>query len=194
MIRSVLPYLTLACLLAGCGYAPVAGGDSGPVATTSQGQPSPGASSSPGGAAADSFSEGANLPLVKLPDGLQLADIKIGDGAVAKKGDKLSMQYTGWLSNGKKFDSSRDRGQPFDFNLGGGQVIKGWDEGIPGMKVGGKRRLVIPGDLAYGPQGSPPTIPANATLVFVVEAISVSPAAATPSPSGAASPTPSSTP
>ena len=174
--------LALACLLAGCGYAPVSSGDTGPAATTAQGQPSPGASASPGAVAADSFSDGANLPLVKLPDGLQFADIKVGDGAVATKNDKLSMQYTGWLTSAKKFDSSRDRGQAFEFTLGGGQVIKGWDEGIPGMKVGGKRRLVIPGDLAYGPQGSPPTIPANATLVFVVEVVAVTPGAS-PSPS-----------
>ena len=182
MIRRTLSLVALACLAGACGYAPVPSADSGPVATTTQTQPSPGASGSPSAAGSDNFSEGANLPLVKFPDGLQLADIKVGDGQVAKKGDKLTMQYTGWLTTGKKFDSSRDRGQPFDFPLGEGKVIKGWDEGIPGMKIGGKRRLVIPGDLAYGPQGSPPTIPPNATLIFVVEAVSVAPGAS-PSPS-----------
>lgn len=184
MKRRALSFVTLACLAGGCGYPAVPGADSGPAATTSHGQPSAAPSGSPG-TGSDSFSDGANLPLVKLPDGLQFADIKVGDGAVAKRGDKLTMQYTGWLASGKKFDSSRDRGQPFDFALGSGQVIKGWDEGIPGMKVGGKRRLVIPGDLGYGAQGSPPTIPPNATLIFVVEAIGVAPG---PSPSPVSSP------
>jgi FKBP-type peptidyl-prolyl cis-trans isomerase len=93
------------------------------------------------------------------------------------------MQYTGWLIDGKKFDSSRDRGQTFDFTIGKGEVIKGWDEGIPGMKPGGRRKLIIPYKLAYEEQGKPPTIPAKATLVFVVELISVTPGGASPSPS-----------
>ncbi len=103
------------------------------------------------------------------PDGLQYWDIKEGTGAVAKPGDKVKVHYTGWLTNGKKFDSSVDRGQPFEFTLGAGQVIKGWDEGVAGMKVGGKRQLRIPPDLGYGSRGAGGVIPPNATLVFDVE-------------------------
>ncbi len=83
------------------------------------------------------------------------------------------MHYTGWLTNGTKFDSSRDRGQPFQFNLGRGEVIKGWDEGVASMKVGGRRKLTIPSDLGYGPRGMPPVIPSNATLVFDVELLGI---------------------
>lgn len=95
----------------------------------------------------------------------------VGDGAEAKEGDTVKVQYVGALyDNGKEFDASWDRNkEAFSFQLGGGQVIKGWDEGVAGMKVGGRRVLVIPPDLGYGPQGSPPTIPGNSTLVFVVD-------------------------
>ncbi|MBN8867120.1 MAG: FKBP-type peptidyl-prolyl cis-trans isomerase [Solirubrobacterales bacterium] len=104
------------------------------------------------------------------PTTLQKEDIVVGDGAEAKAGDKVSVQYVGALyDTGKEFDASWDRGQPFEFTLGGGEVIKGWDEGVEGMKVGGRRKLIIPPDLGYGAQGSPPTIPANATLVFIVD-------------------------
>ena len=106
--------------------------------------------------------------------GLQYWDLKKGTGAVAKAGAKVKVHYTGWLTDGKKFDSSVDRSEPFDFQLGQGMVIKGWDEGVAGMKVGGKRQLRIPSDLGYGPGGMPPVIPANATLVFDVELIGVS--------------------
>jgi peptidylprolyl isomerase len=106
-------------------------------------------------------------------DGLQFVDLKVGDGATAQSGQKLSMQYTGWLqSNCQKFDSSRDRGQPFSFTLGQGQVIKGWDEGIVGMKVNGVRKLIIPASLGYGASGQG-SIPPNATLVFVVTLVSI---------------------
>ena len=106
--------------------------------------------------------------------GLEYQIIKEGTGtAVAKAGDKVSVHYVGTLQDGTKFDSSVDRNQPFSFNLGAGQVIKGWDEGVAGMKIGEQRVLVIPGNLAYGAAGHPPTIPANATLTFTVALLSI---------------------
>ena len=105
--------------------------------------------------------------------GLMYEDIKQGEGDVATAGKTVSVHYTGWLTNGKKFDSSKDRGQPFDFPLGGGRVIKGWDEGVQGMKVGGVRKLTIPANLAYGSRGSGGAIPPDATLVFEVELLKV---------------------
>jgi FKBP-type peptidyl-prolyl cis-trans isomerase FkpA len=98
---------------------------------------------------------------------------KVGTGAEAKAGQQVSVHYTGWLTNGTKFDSSKDRGQPFVFPLGGGRVIKGWDEGVQGMKVGGVRKLTIPANLGYGAQGAGGVIPPNATLVFEVELLDV---------------------
>ncbi|HET7832627.1 MAG TPA: FKBP-type peptidyl-prolyl cis-trans isomerase [Gallionella sp.] len=107
-------------------------------------------------------------------------DTKVGDGAEATAGKHVSVHYTGWLydaaapdHHGKKFDSSRDRGQPFGFHLGAGHVIKGWDQGVQGMKVGGQRTLVIPSNLGYGPYGAGGVIPPNATLVFDVELLGV---------------------
>jgi FKBP-type peptidyl-prolyl cis-trans isomerase len=110
-----------------------------------------------------------------LPGGLKYYIIKPGKGAVAKDGQQVAVHYTGWLaSNGQKFDSSLDRGQPFTFPLGGHQVIKGWDEGVKGMKVGEKRQLLIPPSMGYGAQGTPGgPIPGNATLIFDVELIGV---------------------
>jgi len=104
---------------------------------------------------------------------LKIEDLVEGDGAEAKAGDNVTVHYTGWTTDGAKFDSSLDSGQPFQFPLGAAMVIKGWDEGVAGMKVGGKRRLVIPADMAYGEQGSPPVIPPNAVLVFEVELLGV---------------------
>jgi peptidylprolyl isomerase len=104
------------------------------------------------------------------PKKLEIDDIVEGKGTAAKKGDQVSMQYVGVsFSTGEQFDASWDNGQPFDFELGAGSVIKGWDKGIVGMKEGGRRKLTIPADLAYGPQGQPPTIGPNETLVFVVD-------------------------
>jgi FKBP-type peptidyl-prolyl cis-trans isomerase len=120
-----------------------------------------------------------NGPTVTLPTGapptqLQVKDLKTGTGAEAKAGDQVSVQYIGVLyDNGTKFDSSYDHGQPFSFKLGGGQVIPGWDQGVAGMKVGGLRELTIPPSLGYGAQGQPPTIPPNATLVFVIDLVSI---------------------
>ncbi len=106
---------------------------------------------------------------VTTKSGLKYIDLKTGDGDEAKAGNKVSVHYTGWLKNGKKFDSSLDRGEPFEFTLGKGMVIKGWDEGVAGMKVGGKRKLIIPASLGYGERGTPDgTIPPNSELTFEV--------------------------
>jgi len=107
------------------------------------------------------------------PSGLIIEDVTVGEGAVAAAGQKVTVHYTGWLTNGTKFDSSKDRNDPFNFPLGGGRVIKGWDEGVQGMKVGGKRKLTIPPALGYGARGAGSTIPPNATLVFGVELLGV---------------------
>ena len=101
--------------------------------------------------------------------GLKYDDTVIGDGATAVKGQTVSVHYTGWLTDGEKFDSSKDRNDPFQFQLGAGRVIRGWDEGVQGMKVGGKRKLTIPPSLGYGARGAGGVIPPNATLVFEVE-------------------------
>ena len=107
------------------------------------------------------------------PSGLQYEDTEVGTGAEAKAGQHVHVHYTGWLYNdgvqGAKFDSSKDRGQPFQFSLGAGEVIKGWDEGVQGMSVGGTRRLVIPAALGYGARGAGGVIPPNATLLFEVD-------------------------
>ena len=115
----------------------------------------------------------AHGAVVTSPTGLKYEDLKVGSGASPRQGQKVSVHYTGWLTNGTKFDSSLDRGQPFSFSLGQGQVIRGWDEGVASMKVGGKRKLTIPPDLAYGPGGHPPVIPPNSTLVFDVELLGI---------------------
>ena len=104
---------------------------------------------------------------------LEINDITVGGGAEATTGSKVSVHYTGWLTDGSKFDSSVDRGQPFDFQLGGGMVIQGWDQGVVGMKVGGKRKLTIPPEMGYGANGFPPVIPPNSTLIFEVELLAV---------------------
>ncbi|HET6269920.1 MAG TPA: FKBP-type peptidyl-prolyl cis-trans isomerase [Arthrobacter sp.] len=168
-----------ATLMVACGYPDPAAGQ-GSAATTAQTTPTP-------VAGADDFNEGAGKPVITLPDGLKYINLRVGDGAVATASSTVRVHYTGWLASGQKFDSSRDRGQPFDVPLGQGQVIPGWDEGIPGMKVGGRRKLIIPPALAYKDQGYPPTIPPNATLTFTVELLAVT---AGPSPSPSSSPSP----
>jgi FKBP-type peptidyl-prolyl cis-trans isomerase len=121
--------------------------------------------------------DAAENQVIEMPDGLKYIDTKIGDGATARAGNKVSVNYTGWLSDngakGKKFDSSFDRGQPLPFTLGAHQVIAGWDEGVAGMKVGGKRTLTIPPELGYGARGFGTAIPPNATLIFDVELVQV---------------------
>ena len=125
-------------------------------------------------------SAGANAKAIKTPSGLSYIDLKVGEGATPQKGQTVVVHYTGWLQQndqkdqkGKKFDSSVDRGEPFSFELGKGYVIKGWDEGVGTMKVGGKRQLIIPADLGYGAQGAPGAIPPNATLIFDVELLDI---------------------
>jgi len=110
---------------------------------------------------------------VKTTSSLQYWDIKVGTGEVAAAGSRVKVHYTGWLDNGKKFDSTVDAHQPYSFTLGKAEVIKGWDEGIEGMKVGGKRQLRIPPELAYGEDGHPPQVPPNATLIFDVQLLAV---------------------
>jgi hypothetical protein len=186
-----------AVLLAGaaCGYSDPYSSSSGPVANESPPKTAP----SPG---VDDFHAGDGLPAVTYPDGLKVIDISKGTGAVAHSGDSVIVQYSGWLTDGTLFDSSRSRNQPFPFTLGQGQVIAGWDEGVPGMAAGGTRKLIIPAVLAYGSQGQtdPNTgaqiIPPDATLIFEVTLVSVQPGPTpsphpSPTPFGSPSPTPS---
>ncbi|HVD47021.1 MAG TPA: FKBP-type peptidyl-prolyl cis-trans isomerase [Candidatus Limnocylindria bacterium] len=197
MRRALLAVLALTALAAAaCGYSdPYA--TSGPVANVSP-APLPSPTPSPG---ADDFNAGAGLPVVTFPDGLKMIELKVGTGAVARTGMNVTVQYTGWLSTGgDPFDSSRDTGRTaFTFQLGVQAVIAGWDEGLQGMKVGGKRKLIIPSDLAYGPNGQqdPNTgaqvIPPDATLVFLVELIKVAPGPK-PSPTPKTTPSPSPSP
>jgi FKBP-type peptidyl-prolyl cis-trans isomerase FkpA len=132
----------------------------------------PGAATAPN-ATTTTTSSGTKAAEVTMPDGLTFTDDQVGTGAEAQAGKTVSVHYTGWLTDGTKFDSSRDRNQPFSFPLGRGQVIKGWDEGVAGMKVGGKRTLTIPPDLGYGARGAGGVIPPNATLKFEVELLDV---------------------
>ena len=115
--------------------------------------------------------------MITTPSGLQYEDTTVGDGAEARAGQDVTVHYTGWLYNdgaqGAKFDSSKDRNDPFEFSLGAGLVIKGWDEGVAGMKIGGKRTLIIPAALGYGARGAGGVIPPNATLKFDVELLGV---------------------
>ena len=150
---------------------------------------SPGAQPSPGAAPSVAVQPTTDAPLsdgnapgipelhgdIKSDGALRYIDEKVGDGASPATGQHVKVQYTGWLTTGTKFDSSRDRNSPFDFVIGKQQVIQGWDVGVGTMKVGGKRRLIIPAALGYGSRGSPPTIPANAPLIFDVELLSVQP-------------------
>jgi FKBP-type peptidyl-prolyl cis-trans isomerase FkpA len=118
------------------------------------------------------------MAITTTPSGLQYDDITVGDGAEAREGQNVTVHYTGWLRNddgskGAKFDSSKDRDDPFEFALGAGMVIRGWDEGVQGMKVGGTRQLIIPAELGYGARGAGGVIPPNATLIFDVDLLDV---------------------
>jgi peptidylprolyl isomerase len=120
------------------------------------------------GAAETEGGKGAGT-MVTTESGLQYVDLVVGTGRQAELGDTATVHYTGWLADGKKFDSSRERNEPFSFRVGAGQVIKGWDEGVSTMRVGGKRKLIIPPQLGYGSRGAGNVIPPNATLTFEVE-------------------------
>lgn len=123
--------------------------------------------------ATDLMSAEENQNIVTTPSGLQYVDVVEGTGATPEAGQKVTVHYTGTLEDGTKFDSSRDRNRPFEFRIGQGQVIRGWDEGLSTMKVGGQRRLIIPPELGYGARGAGGVIPPNATLIFDVELLDV---------------------
>lgn len=125
------------------------------------------------GSMADAESKPGKSGIVTTDSGLKYEELKVGAGATPKQGDIVVVHYTGWLTDGTKFDSSKDRSTPFEFSLGRGEVIPGWDEGLSTMKVGGKRKLTVPPDLGYGDRGMPPVIPPKATLVFEVELLKV---------------------
>ena len=113
------------------------------------------------------------MAATKTASGLVMEELVVGEGTSAASGQQVTVHYTGWLTNGSKFDSSKDRNDPFKFGLDRGQVIRGWDEGVQGMKVGGKRKLTVPPELGYGARGAGGVIPPNATLVFEVELLGV---------------------
>ncbi len=142
-----------------------------------QEKPAPKTEVKPAAAPAVDKADEKETKVIKSPSGLQYEDVKVGTGIEPKSGQTCSVHYTGWLwengTKGKKFDSSVDRGQPFPFSVGRGQVIRGWDEGVLTMKVGGKRNLIIPPGLGYGAQGAGGVIPPNATLFFEVELLGV---------------------
>ena len=164
-LASIVVALCLALALAACG-----GDDDSTTGSTE-------AAASP--AESDGVAE-KTKPKVTVPEGappkkLEVRDLEAGTGAAAKAGDEVTVQYVGVnYKDGKEFDASWDRGEPFTFQLGAGMVIPGWDQGVAGMKVGGRRELIIPPDLAYGPEGSPPAIGPNETLIFVIDLLEAS--------------------
>ena len=191
MRRASLALAAAACVaIAACGYSdPNANG--GVQAGTSV-NPSP----SPEAAGSTACTEHTGEQAFRFPDGLQEIDLTTGDGRQVAKGDAVNVLYIGWLAGDcSEFDGSEKHGNtPFSVTIGAGSVIKGWDEGLVGMKVGGKRKLIIPAALGYGSTGQPPTIPANATLVFDITLVSAPAPSPSPSPSAHATPAPSPTP
>ncbi len=163
----------LGCQQAGSGASSSAGSSSGNSSSTSAIGSKSNSTSTTTTSSTSATTTTAGAGEVTMPSGLKYVDLKVGDGTVAESGMTASVHYTGWLTDGTKFDSSLDRGQPFAFKLGAGQVIRGWDEGVKGMRVGGKRKLTIPPDLGYGSAGAGGLIPPNATLVFDVELVEV---------------------
>jgi peptidylprolyl isomerase len=161
----------LACTvlgLAACGDDDDDGADTGATETTAE-------QSAPAGGDVDTSKKPkVTVPEGEPPAGLEIKDLKVGEGQTAKSGDNVTVHYVGVAySTGKQFDASWDRGEPFPFTLGAGQVIPGWDQGVAGMKVGGRRELTIPPDLAYGETGAPPDIGPNETLIFVVDLLKI---------------------
>lgn len=167
--HAILMAFAAALFLAGCNEA----AQNSQSASTTSGSATT-TTSAPTDAAAPS-GDASGGKVHKLASGLQYEDMVVGSGKMAEPGMNVSVHYTGWLTDAAKtkFDSSLDRGQPFQFQLGGGQVIQGWDEGVKGMRIGGKRKLTIPPDLGYGARGASGVIPPNATLVFDVELLDV---------------------
>jgi peptidylprolyl isomerase len=169
MLRS----LAIASLVAGVLAVAGCGSDEDKSAAPPAATETPAATAS-ATATAEPKKPSVRVPKRKPPKKLIVKDLREGTGPAAKPGDTVTVQYVGVnYKGGKQFDASWDRGQPFSFSLGGGQVIKGWDLGVAGMKVGGRRMLIIPPDLGYGPNGSPPVIKPNETLVFVVDLLAV---------------------
>ena len=160
--------VALALSLAGC-TASSGGSATSSTATESSGTAVKATATTPSTPSDASGAAAAAAKEISMPSGLKYVDLKVGDGQIAETGMTAQVHYTGWLTDGTKFDSSVDRGQPFSFKLGAGQVIRGWDEGVKGMRVGGKRKLTIPPDMGYGQAGAGGVIPPNATLVFDVE-------------------------
>ena len=166
-LKSTLFPMLLAATVAGCGYS------GAQKAQPAAEKPAMSAPAAKGAASAPMATSNGAPEVHKLASGLQYTDDVVGNGKMADPGLTAVVHYTGWLLDGTKFDSSKDRGQPFSFTLGAGQVIKGWDEGVKGMRIGGKRTLTIPPDMGYGAAGAGGTIPPNATLKFEVELLDV---------------------
>lgn len=167
-IPMVIVSAALAGVLAvGCASSRNTSVKEAPAATTAAVAATPAAKSTPTPVPVPAPTQEAKVHT--LPSGLVYEDLVVGEGQVAEAGHSATVHYTGWLTDGTKFDSSLDRGDPFQFALGAGQVIRGWDEGVQGMRIGGKRKLTIPSELGYGSRGAGGVIPPNATLVFEVE-------------------------